>query len=147
VPDEGSVHEALAFIAHHPHVYLLTRRPDGFPTGYAMTSQVRDGCVEFSTYRASAKVRYIMRDGTASVLAAGEDGDPTVVIVHGSVTLHEDASWGDGQDGSAARRGSAAPVPPAITQKVNDRHASGKRIVLRLRVEGARVATKAAAPR
>ena len=45
----ASVEEAVAFIATYPHVYLLGRRADGYPTGFAMMSRAHDGVVEFST--------------------------------------------------------------------------------------------------
>src|SRR5262249_42244076 len=64
-PGAASLDEALAFIAEHPHLYLLTRRADGYPTGYAMMSRVTRGTVSFSTYRASAKVQNLMREGVA----------------------------------------------------------------------------------
>jgi hypothetical protein len=56
-----SVEDALAFIAAHPYLYLLIRRADGYPTGYAMMSRVTRGTVSFSAYRLRAKVKSLLR--------------------------------------------------------------------------------------
>jgi hypothetical protein len=135
--DAVTVSEALAFIGAHPHVFLLARRSDGFPTGYAMMSRVRDGGVEFSTYRSSAKVRNLLREGVAGILAAAEaPGDDRVVFAEGAVSVLDGGVWGNG--GGAAAAGASPAVPEAIVETVGARHASGKRCVLRVTIEAAR---------
>ena len=137
-----AVRDALAFLSGHPHVFLLTRRPDGMPTGYAMTAVVDDGCVHFSTYGASAKVANLLREGRARVLASEEDGGTTVVEVGGPVRLVEGSRPPGAPTGSgAAAVGPAAgmgPVPAEIGEKVRSRHESGKRVVVEVRVTHAR---------
>jgi hypothetical protein len=139
-PSEGSVTvgDALAFIAENPHVYLLAHRPDGYPTGYAMMARVRDGFVEFSTYRASAKVGNLLRDGVAGVLALSEENDGLVLFAEGPVTVVEGSSWADPIAGSGNGAGPQSPsVPIEVTEKVRERHGSGKRMVLRVALERA----------
>ena len=136
-PQSAVVADALAFLAEQGHVYLLGRRPDGYPTGYAMMGRVRDGGVEFSTYRASAKVRNLARDGVASILAVSEVAeDDRVLHAEGPVAVLDGTAWLDAARGEM----SAGPgaVPSEITDTVAARHASGKRCVLRVTIEQAR---------
>jgi hypothetical protein len=122
--------EAVAFVAAHPHCYLTAVRADGWPTGYAMQAIAGDGHVDFSTYRASAKVRNILRDGQAGLVAWDPDGG-TVLWAGGPVEVIEDARPAGRSDGPAG-------VPEGIVQTVAARHASGKRITLRLTITSAR---------
>ena len=140
--DLEAVAEALAFVAEHPHVYLLARRSDGFPTGYAMTARARtrEGCVDFSTYRASAKVKNLLRDGTAGIVASDEDpSGGRVLFAEGPLTLLDGAAWTTDEDqpeATGAKLG--VDVPAEIVDKVGRRHQDGKRVVLRVRIERAR---------
>jgi len=134
--DATAVANALAFLAGHPHVFLLTRRADGLPTAYAMTARVDGDSVLFSTYGASAKVANLLRTGTARVLAADEDGGTTVVEAGGPVRLVEASRWLD-PDAAASgggTPGSTGAVPAEVVEKVRNRHESGKRVVVELRV-------------
>jgi hypothetical protein len=138
------VADALAFIAEHPHVYLLSRRADGFPTGYAMTAQVQEGCVVFSTYAKSAKVINLRREPQARVLATDEAGLATVEV--GGPIREVDASrWLDGPAGAAGAdggpvtaRSGMGSVPPEVQDHVRRAHQSDKRVVLELTVEHVR---------
>ncbi|HUZ09193.1 MAG TPA: pyridoxamine 5'-phosphate oxidase family protein [Acidimicrobiales bacterium] len=144
--DGEAVNEALAFLAGHPHVFLLTRRPDGLPTGYAMTARVDEWCVLFSTYGTSAKVVNLLREGMARVLVAEEDGGTTVVEVGGPVRLVEASRWLDADADADADAGPTVaqpspgmgPVPAEIGEKVRSRHESGKRVVVEVLVTHAR---------
>ena len=126
---------ALEFVAAHPHVYLLGRRPDGWPTGWPMVAVIRDNTVEFSTYRASAKVRNLLRDGVAGLVAVDDSpGARTVLWAEGEVSLVEDGG------GPVPGRASAvvpAEVPADVVALVGRRHREGKRVVLRMTVRGA----------
>ena len=140
-PQSAVVADALAFLAEQAHVYLLGRRPDGYPTGYAMMGRVRDGGVEFSTYRASAKVRNLVRDGVASILAVSEVAeDDRVLHAEGPVAVLDGTAWLDAARGEMPAGPSSGPraVPSEITDTVAARHASGKRCVLRVTIEQAR---------
>jgi hypothetical protein len=142
----GRAHQAafeaeLAFIRGQPHVFLLGRRADGLPTGYAMMCKVRGGAVEFSTYRSSAKVRNLLRDGVAGILAVSETpGDDRVVYAEGAVSVHDASEWHDapGEGPSPARSTGRPPVPQEIVETVAARHESGKRCVLRVTIASAR---------
>jgi hypothetical protein len=136
----ASVADALEFIGEHAHVYLLGRRPDGYPTGWAMMARVRGDAVDFSTYRSSAKVRYLAEAGVASVLAASEqEADHRVLLAEGTVSVLDAAVWFDEDTvPPAPRPGASRSVPTEITDKVASRHESGKRCVLRVTIEQAR---------
>jgi len=145
VPGEVAVGEALAFVAEHPHLFLLTRRADGYPTGYAMMSRVSRGTVSFSTYRSSAKVTNLLREGVGGILAMSKDaGDDRVLVAQGTVSVHDGSEWFDDQvrDRPAARTGFSPSVPSEITDTVSARHSSNKRCVVRLTLTSARFSTR-----
>jgi hypothetical protein len=110
-----------------------------------MMSRVTRGTVSFSTYRSSAKVRNLLREGVGGILAVAKDpGDDRVLGAEGTVSVHDGSEWFEDQD-------LGPPVPPAdfrpsvpaeIVQKVSSRHQSGKRCVLRLTLTGARFSTR-----
>lgn len=133
--------DALAFIQRHPHVYLLTRRPDGYPTGYPMMAQVgdgTDGTVRFSTYRASAKVRYLLGAAVAGILAVDPETG-TSLWAEGQVALGQEPlpdPPGAGP-GAGADRTPAAPVPPEVVETVGRRHREGKRVTLQVTLRSA----------
>jgi hypothetical protein len=134
---DESLQDALSFVAGHPHVFLTATRADGYPTAYAMNAQVRDGAVQFSTYRASAKVRNIVRDGRAGLVVV-DDETGTTLSARGTAELVTGDEWL--RDGGT--RGGRAPTAPAeIVDKVAERHRSGKRVVLKLTLTEARFST------
>jgi Pyridoxamine 5'-phosphate oxidase len=136
------VAEALAFVAAHPHVFLLALRPDGYPTGYAMMARVRDGFVDFSTYGSSAKVKNLVRDGVAALVALSDEHNLAASMLYatGPITALPGASWTETTDVTASSDSGhfTAHVPARITEEVRERHQSGKRIVLRMSIETAR---------
>jgi hypothetical protein len=140
-----SVEDALAFIAEHPHLYLLTRRADGYPTGYAMMSRVTRGTVSFSTYRSSAKVTNLLREGVGGILGVSKDpSDDRVLAAQGTVSVHDGSEWFEAQDlGPPVPAADFQPsVPAEIVQKVSSRHQSGRRCVLRLTLTAAHFSTR-----
>jgi hypothetical protein len=60
--------DVVEFLGRHNQVFLLTRRADGWPTGYPMVGNYHDNGIEFSTYRASAKVALRHEEGKRCVL-------------------------------------------------------------------------------
>lgn len=139
------VADALAFIRRRPHVFLLARRADGFPTAYPMLSKVRGGAVDFSTYRSSAKVTNLLRDGVAAILAVSEvPDDDRVAFAQGVVTVLDGTHWLDDDDDEAGEAfasgapGFLASVPKVVAATVSARHDGGKRCVLRVTIEQAR---------
>jgi hypothetical protein len=125
----------VAFLERHNQVFLLTHRADGWPTGYPMVGTHRDGGIEFSTYRASAKVTRVLRDGVASCLVVPRDadGEPTCLWLRGPASLRE-----PGPSPAPGRTGPVPSVPPEIADQVARRVADGKRGVLRIEVAATR---------
>lgn len=135
-----AVVDAVTFLQEHPHVYLLGRRPDGLPTGWAMTAQADRGHCDFSTYAASAKVRLLLREGVAQVLAFDEDagGRGRVLVAGGPVRLLDGSARIEAPEGAEPAETERPSVPADVVAKVRDRHRSGKRVVLRVNLEHAR---------
>jgi hypothetical protein len=130
----SKVSEALQFIVENRHVFLLTRRADGLPTGYPMTAfaDPAAGVVEFSTYRASAKVVNFLREGVGAVLARTYPPDSLRwVVVRGPIDMHDDASFLTGTRNPE----DAARLPAGYKDVARRAHESGKRCVLRLTVQ------------
>ena len=118
----------------HPRAFLFTLRADGSPTVHPMTTQVCDGRVGFSTYGKSQKTRNVERDARAAVLLLkGYQPWPGAALV-----LYGRARISAGQTRPGARAGRPSglgSVPDAMSEVVQARVASGKRIWLG--VEGA----------
>lgn len=133
-----TVDEALAFVATHPHVFLLTRRADGLPTAYAMTARVDVRSILFTTYGASAKVTNLLREGVATVLASEEDGGTRVVEVTGPVAVAAAGRWLAEAPSPRVPVTGMGTVPDEIAATVRERNASSKRIVLEVVAEAAR---------
>jgi pyridoxamine 5'-phosphate oxidase-like protein len=127
--------EVVEFLEQHDQVFLLTHRADGWPTGYPMVGTYRDEGIEFSTYRASAKVRRVLRDGAASCLVVPRDhrGDTTCIWLRGPAAIRE-----RGAVPTARRRAAELDVPPDVASKVARRLDEGKRCVLRIEIRDTR---------
>jgi Pyridoxamine 5'-phosphate oxidase len=127
--------EVVAFLERHNQVFLLTHRADGWPTGYPMVGTHRDGGIEFSTYRASAKVTRVLRDGAASCLVVPRDAEaePTCLWLRGPASLRE-----PGSSRASRQAGPVPPVPPEVAQQVARRLADGKRALLRVEIADTR---------
>jgi hypothetical protein len=128
--------EALRFIAENRHVYLLSRRADGFPTGYPMTAFADPdaGFVDFSTYRASAKVVNLLREGAGAVLSRTFPPAPLRwAVVRGAFSIRENADFlADIRNPADARL-----LPDGYRDAARRAHESGKRCVVRIAVEDA----------
>lgn len=125
------IEDALRFLAAHPHVYLLSRRPDGYPTGYPMMCMVAPGGVEFSTYRSSAKVANLLREGVGTVLAVSNEPENLVLVARGTVSVHD----GKQRLPTATTHHDETEqqhVPIEVIERVRRRHDCGKRCLLRL---------------
>jgi Pyridoxamine 5'-phosphate oxidase len=127
------------FLAEHTQVYLVVRRPDGTPMGYPMVGRWEDGALEFSTYRKSAKVRYVERDDRVCCLVVPRDhcaGD-RVLAVWGRAAMGEASRerWQAAVNGPTGAVG--IEVPAAVRAKVADRLGTSKRGILRVEVERA----------
>jgi hypothetical protein len=114
-------------------MFMLVRTTDGRPTGYPMTGLFRDGVLQITTYRKSAKARSLLADdrvccvvpdpGRAGLgvrlIGRAVPGDATVFAV------------------STQSKGAAIDVPDEVRATVRDRLASDKRMVFRIDVERA----------
>ena len=131
-----SISEAVAFVAANRHSYLLSRRADGLPTGYPMTAfaDPEEGAIRFSTYRASAKVTNVEREGMATVLARSyTPGDTRYVVLRGKLEITSDVSFLD----KPRNAEDSALLPGNYKDVAREAHASGKRCILLLTVEDA----------
>jgi hypothetical protein len=108
--------------------------PDGAPTIHPMTGFFGDGRITMTTYRKSAKARNVERDGRAACLVVNGYGKTPVeaVCVRGRAALRR-------AEGLAppTRASDAPKVSAAVSGRVADRMASGKRVLLAVAAEEA----------
>lgn len=122
------------------HVYLFvnTRGDDGSPgapVGYPMTGVFEREAVWFTTYRAAAKVRHLLRDDRVCCLYASTAVDELparVLAIRGRAHPSDDTSAF-----SAPRDDAPLKVPADVRASVADRLSTGKRIVFRIDIEAA----------
>jgi Pyridoxamine 5'-phosphate oxidase len=139
MPGEALTEGHRQFLADHAQVYLIVRRPDGTPMGYPMTGRWLQGGLEFSTYRKSAKVRYVERDERVCCLVVPRDRakHDRVLAVWGRAGV-DDASrrrWQESLDDREQKVN--VEVPAAVRAKVADRLSTNKRVIIRVEVERA----------
>jgi hypothetical protein len=109
--------------------FLLVRRPDGSPTGYPMTGFFRDGAVEFTTYRRSAKARYLLDDDRVCCVVPDESGAGGVALWGHAVPTDPAGFTVGGQvDGPMV-------VPDAVVDSVRQALDAGRRMVFRVDIE------------
>jgi hypothetical protein len=130
--------DVVEFIGRHNQVFLLTHRDDGWPTGYPMVGNSRDGGVEFSTYRASAKVARVVREGHASCLVVPRDGsgDDRCLWIAGAAGIRDDTEASAARTSEPGAAGLA--VPADIAAKAALRMHEGKRCLMRVEIRATR---------
>jgi hypothetical protein len=105
--------------------FLVSLRADGSPTAHPMTALLEEGRLLFTTYRRSAKARNIERDARVAAVYLPPYDEPP----QGALSVE-----GRGEIRGAAqvpqRRGEGPEVTAPVAERVNDRLASGKRILL-----------------
>ncbi len=116
--------------------FLVVSRGDGSPTIYPMVGLYRDGGVECSTYRKSAKVTRVLRAPRISALITAAEGsdDRRVLLVRGRAVVDNPQTMG------AVSRGmdpGAKQVPDAVVARAAAAMESRKRCVIRLEPESA----------
>lgn len=131
--------DVVDFVRSNSRSFLLTRRASGAPTGHPMTLRVTaDGDLLFNTYRASAKVRNLVRDPRVSCLVTTlpGDADPRWALLTGTAEL---LGQDEGVEAwSASMGGPAVAVrSPEVGATVQARLDDGRRVVVRLRPDGA----------
>jgi hypothetical protein len=117
-------------------MFMLVRRPDGGPTGYPMTGMVRDGELAITTYRKSAKARYLLADDRVCCVVPDPDDPSRGVALYG----HARETAVDAFMSAVGSRGDAAAiaVPSEVRETVRNRLESDKRMVFRIDVVHAR---------
>ena len=132
MPDERTpipAADMATALQDHPRAFLFTLRADGSPTAHPLTTQVREGRVGFSTYGKSQKTRNVERDARAAVLLLRgyETWPGPALVLHGRARI----SAGQANPGARSSRPSGlGSVPAAMSEVVQARVASGKRIWL-----------------
>jgi nitroimidazol reductase NimA-like FMN-containing flavoprotein (pyridoxamine 5'-phosphate oxidase superfamily) len=125
--------EIEAFLRDNTRTFLMTRRRDGWPTGYPMVGLWADGALWFNTYRKSAKVKNIERDPRVCCLVTTNDhgGGAPAVLVHGTAAVVDSGSP-SGAGNRATQSGDLGTVPAQVIGTVQERLASGKRVMVRV---------------
>jgi hypothetical protein len=118
-----------AFLAESGRGFLLTLRRDGSPTAHPMTALFVAGRLAYNTYRKSAKARNARRDPRTCSLVLGDygAGEARAVVYRG------EARELDPREVELPRRAGTAParrLAGSITSRVQERLASGKRVLL-----------------
>jgi len=128
------------FLASHPQVFLVVRRPDDTPMGYPMVGRWADGALEFSTYRKSAKVRHVEADPRVCCLCVPRDSELEHRVLaawgRGFIEMAGRDRWRAAIEGRETAPAGIA-VPDSVRAKVADRLATSKRVVLRVELESA----------
>jgi hypothetical protein len=140
-PGEPLTDAHRSFLADNTQVYLVVRRADGAPMGYPMVGRWADGGLEFSTYRKSAKVRFIERDEKVCCLVVPRDRaqDRRVLAAWGPAAI-ADASrerWRRAAEASGVDGSVGIDVPEEVRRKVSSRLEAQKRVILRVDVDRA----------
>ena len=105
--------------------FLVTLRADGSPTAHPMTALSQDGGLVFNTYRRSAKARNVVRDARVSAIYLPPYDEPP----HGVLAVSGRAEI-SGTEKLPQRRGQGPAVSSSVTQRVNERVQSGKRVMI-----------------
>jgi hypothetical protein len=121
-------------------MYLFVRRPDGSPIGYPMTGVMRCGSIEFTTYRKSAKARYLLSDDRVCCIVVDADDPTRGTAVWGHAEPTDAAAFADRTRGDGP-----IDVPAAVRDTVRDRLLTDKRMVFRVRVDASRPARRVGA--
>ncbi len=123
-----------AFLATHKRSFVMNFRKDGSPTGHPLTAQVINGVLYYNTYRQSAKMRNILRDGRVACLITTDDGEESVksLVIRGRAVMIEDPKEALAIMASRASpaRASVSPSPAASTQQ--QRILDGRRVMMRI---------------
>ncbi|WP_261558799.1 pyridoxamine 5'-phosphate oxidase family protein [Frankia tisae] len=157
-PGDPLTGEHRRFLAAHTRGFLITTRADGGPIGYPMTVRWCDGTLEFNTYRRSAKVAHLRRDGRVCVVVVPRDraADRRVLSVWGRVQPGEGSIENWMRDGEDPTPGPSTPprvatphvltphvltphvvtphvvTPPHVVSRVRERLLDGRRIIIRV---------------
>jgi PPOX class probable F420-dependent enzyme len=129
--------EAEDFLRTHTRTFLVTVRTDGAPACRPMVGLWHDGALWMTTYRKSAKARHIAHEPRVACVVTTDDADPVrrAVVLRGRAEILEPGATMPWAAVSARAAGAGADV----ARQVAARLAEGKRIVVRVAPEEARV--------
>jgi hypothetical protein len=116
-------------------LFMVVRRSEGGPTAYPMTGLSRDGVLEITTYRKSAKARYLLSDDRVCCVLPDPHRAGRGLALYGRATP---APAGDFAAGTTSRTSATMHVPDEVVATVRDRLQSQKRMVFRIDVERTR---------
>jgi hypothetical protein len=114
-------------------MFLFLRRPDNSVVGYPMTGIPRDGAIEFTTYRKTAKTRYLAEDNRVCVVIVDDDDPASGVALWGRSRPVDPAGFIP-----ASPDGAPIDVPDGVIDTVRERLDSGKRLVFRIEIDRSR---------
>lgn len=123
------------FLHQHRRAFLFCWDRANVPIGYPMqTLAFADGSLLFTAYTKSAKVRNLRANPAVTCLVVSDD-DPmnTWVSVRGRASTHRPSLC---EVDTLVPASSPDPrVPKSVVDKVRDRLVSGKRCIIRVRVD------------
>ena len=120
-------------------MFLFLTRPDDSVVGYPMTAIPRDGAIEFTTYRKSAKARYLAEDNRVCLVIVDDDNPASGLALWGRSRLVDAAGFIPATPGAAP-----IDVPDRVIDTVRERLDSGKRLVFRIELDRSRPPRKVA---
>jgi Pyridoxamine 5'-phosphate oxidase len=113
-------------------LFMIVRRSDGGPTAYPMTGLFRDSTLEITTYRKSAKARFLLADDRVCCVLPDPDHLEHGLALYGRATP---APVDEFARSTTSRTEATMHVPDEVVATVRDRLASQKRMVFRIDVE------------
>jgi hypothetical protein len=122
-----------AFLQSHTRTFLMVSRGDGSPTCYPMVGLFRDGAIECSTYRKSAKVTRILRSPNVSALITTDPATPDLaLLVRGTASIADPAVTTTPPETADPRPQGQLNAPRAVIDRAQQAMRMGKRCVIRL---------------
>ena len=114
-------------------MFLFLTRPDNSVVGYPMTGIPRDGAIEFTTYRKSAKARYLAEDDRVCAVIVDDNNPASGLALWGRSRLVDPAGFNPATPGATP-----IDVPDGVIETVRERLDSGKRLVFRIELDRSR---------
>jgi len=118
--------------------FLFGLRADGSPTCHPMVGIEQDGALHFNTYRTSAKAQNFLREPRAAAVVLDDWTTPPAEAKTLAGVMHEVeppvAPGSEAAGGEVAASGPAT-VPASVTERVQRRVSTNKRMYFRLRTE------------
>jgi PPOX class probable F420-dependent enzyme len=129
---------AETFLRAHTRTFLVSVRPDGAPACHPMVALWHEGALYMTTYRKSAKARNVMREPRVACVVVTDDEAPrmTAVVVRGRAEI---LPAGSQMPWAATPAPRVAGAGVEVGREVAAKLAEGKRVVMRVVADSARV--------